>query len=51
VYESGVLGVFSGPSLSEFDAVFVGEAGVVLCGSDGFVGLVVACFLWRRCVV
>lgn len=34
-----MLGVFSCPSLSEFVAVFVGESGVVFCGSDGFVGL------------
>ena len=46
MYGSGVLGVFSGPSLSEFDAVFVGEAGVVFCGSDGFVGLCVGVWFW-----
>ena len=46
VYGPGVSGVFSCPSLSEFDAVFVGEAGVVFCGSDGFVGLCVGVWFW-----
>ena len=46
VYGSGVSGVFSGPSLSEFDAVFVGESGVVFCWSDGFVGLCVGVWFW-----
>ena len=46
MYESGVLGMVSCPSLSEFDAVFVGEAGVVFCWSDGFVGLCVGVWFW-----